>query len=465
MVKERRAEPILGFNINFLNFQEALYGAEGVHPDVIRHLRQLPGMTYRYPGGLVANAFDWEAAIGETKTRRDQLILERLPAAPVRFGPEEYLRFCHAVGGRAFYVLNLVGWTARQPAPEMDTATLAASNARLAAWRVEREKDTSFRVYQLGNELDRAKYEWPHSKYLERCRATMDAVRKVEPQARFIAFLRDFNWRYRSRTGVSRADDFAHDVFRGLPLLDDYSVNVYYDAAQEGRKTGIPHRLAMIRQLAAQVRSLTGGRAGLWITEHARQLPDGQGSGSIVDTSGIEGAVSAADFILAVAPLPELQGILWHALGIGKWSLFVKSGDAVAPTPVYWAMRLLHAVSQGAVLDCRLESSNLSAYEGGYDCRAQAFREIDGAIRVAMVNRHAAPMQGRLQYPPWAQLQAVASMSFVCDAAANEDERMSMKVNFNEGTPDDLVQFGRQGELDITIPPRSVCTIKLSLRR
>ncbi|HRI92125.1 MAG TPA: hypothetical protein PLS93_10825 [Accumulibacter sp.] len=464
ILRKQLPEPFLGFNINFLNFQEAFFGPDSVHPEVISHLRMLPGCTYRYPGGLVANTFDWEGAVGSMSTRRQQLNLERMPPAPVRFGPAEYLQFCESVHGRAFYVLNLVGWNAQRRSTEMPTANVTASNRRLAEWRRTHEANAQFRYYQLGNELDRSDYEWPHSKYIERCRASMDAILTVDPQARFIAFLRDFNWRYRGRAGVSRAEDFARDVLRGLPDLDGYSLNVYYDSPREDRTTDIPHRLRAIKQTVEAVRSLTSGRAGLWITEHARQLPKDQRAGSMLDTSGIDGAISSADFILSMASLPELKGMFWHAVGSGKWSLFSVEGSAVTPTPVYWAMRMLHSVSQGEILDSITESSNRSAYAGGYDCRALAFGDAGrDTLRVALINRHSSSMQARLLFRPWAQRSAVVSMSYVSDTAQSQRARARMEVELVAGTPDTRVRLGPEGDLISTIPPRSVCIIKLAL--
>lgn len=463
VVRGEQTEPFLGFNINFLNFQEAFYGPDGVQSDVIGYLRELPGCTYRYPGGLVANTFDWEGAVGAVETRRKQITLERMPPAAVRFGPAEYLQFLKSVHGKTFHVLNLVGWSANRLFKEMETTTIAASNSRLAAWRVMHEEPLHFRYYQLGNELDRSEYEWPHSKYIERCRASIDAILAVDPQARFVAFLREFNWRYRGRPGVSRAEDFVRDVIHGLPEVHDYSLNVYYDSPRKDRNTDIPHRLRMIQQTVDVVRSLTNGRAGLWITEHAKQLPENQRAGSILDTSGIEGAISAVDFVLSMVSLQEIRGIFWHAVGTGKWSLFLKDNLGVSPTPVYWAMRLLYGVSQWEVLESRAQSSNRSGYAGGYDCRALAFR--DGyKIRILLVNRHATTLQAHVTLREWAQRIVIVSMSYVRDDAKDDYAKARMKVDINNGTPEVQIRLGPAGDLYGNIPGRSVCVINVTLR-
>ena len=49
------------------------------------------------------------------------------------------------------------------------------------------------RYYELGNELDRSEYQWSHEKYIERARGTIEAIGEVDQDARFVAFLREFD--------------------------------------------------------------------------------------------------------------------------------------------------------------------------------------------------------------------------------------------------------------------------------
>ena len=99
--------------------------------------------------------------------------------------------------------------------------------------------DDSPRNYQLGNELDRAEYQWPVEKYVERSQLTMNAISEVDPDARFVAFLRDFDWTYKGTQrlrGKSKFTDLIPEVLQGLPAVNDFSLHFYYDDPDNKQK-------------------------------------------------------------------------------------------------------------------------------------------------------------------------------------------------------------------------------------
>jgi len=362
------------------------------------------------------------------------------------------------VKGRPWFVLNLVGWgsTDRQ---ELDVQQVAQSNQRLASFRKQKDSSAPPRYYQLGNELDRSEYQWPPEKYIERSRASVEAIRKVDPEARFVPFLRDFDWRYRGRPGVSLADDFSRQVMQALPM-DDYSLNTYYDSPREGRRTDIPNRVGMIRKVIDNVNSVTGRKPGLWITEHARQLPEDRKSGGVVDTSGIDGAISSADFIMALAPIPEVRGLFWHALGGGKWSLFTSSGVHQEPTPVYWMLRLLRENFEGRVMEVSTKSSNVSGYEGGYDTRTLALKSADGkTLTLWAVNRSSADMPLSVAHRPYAGKSVSISLAYTKAATAVQIGQW-FQIEKNLSPTSAVVKLGAEGEWVGSLPPRSISVLR-----
>ena len=56
-----------------------------------------------------------------------------------------------------------------------------------------RKKEVRLLRWELGNELDRAHDMWPSSKYLDHARSILGAVRSVEPDARFVGMMADYD--------------------------------------------------------------------------------------------------------------------------------------------------------------------------------------------------------------------------------------------------------------------------------
>jgi hypothetical protein len=322
---------------------------------------------------------------------------------PVSFGPDEYLSFVDEVAGLPWYTLNLVGWSQTEMVNELPSETLAASNQRLARYlRAKHGTSPATRYYQLGNELDRSVYEWPPEKYIQRARDSIQAIQKVDPDARFVAFLRDFNWSYKSRFGRNTYQDFMREVLTELPMVDDYSFQYYYDDPVGGRGnvSAIPVRLAMFKKAIQYATDVRGGKSPrVWITEHARSRhPEKKGVTAYKFTSGLGGAISAADFWTSIAQIPAIQGAFLH-IG-GQWSLFENTDKGLEPLPIYWALRVLKEAQLPIVLRTQNSSPNLSGYKGGYDMRAVAFTD-EGRQEYGlwMINRAPQSIQVTVQLP------------------------------------------------------------------
>lgn len=460
VVRGRLPGGFIGFNMNHYNFQNQFWDrtVNQVDSRLIEYLTPFGGAFYRYPGGLVANTFDWEGATGPIAQRPARRSVKWSKAEPLLFGPAEYIEFVRKVGGRDWYVLNLVGWDAELMNREMDSRALAESNGRLAGMRVK--TSAAPRYYQLGNELDRADYQWPTGKYVKRSLDSVEAIRAVDPDARFVAFLRDFDWRYRGRPGVSRAKDFARDVLGALPMVHDFSLQIYYDApSEEGRKSDIAWRLRMVREIIDEARTIRSGTVpNVWITEHARALPRDRGKSDPEFASGLDGAISSADFIIGITQIPEIQGAFWHALGGGKWNVIEKhpSGN-IQTTPVYWMLRLLRENMDGHVLRTATTDGNISGYEGGYDVRAVALYQPDKRILTLwLVNRADAIQKASLNFAAFAGRKCQSQVSYLNEKTLRDPGPRPLRQAVN------TIFFNDRGSAEITLPGRSVAVVRIS---
>lgn len=474
-VRRQLPDTLFGFNIQHFNFQKDLWqtAASRADPEVVAALSVFKGAMYRYPGGLVANRFAWKLAMGPAASRPSQRAVKAAESGPVLFGPAEYLEFVRQVGGMPFYVLNLVGWDERDMHNELPAATINASNAELAAFIRDRLADRGVpRYYQLGNELDRADFQWPPDKYIERAKGTMEAIRAVDPEAHFVAFLRDFNWRYRNdpREGtVSSYEDFIREVLQGLPGVSDFSFQFYYDdPGLDQRLKLIPVRLKQFRRaidVAREAGHLEEPR--VWITEHARgiNLAEGQSMQRAYVTSNLAAAISTGDFLIALAQIPEVQGAALHGLNAGPWQVFdatIEYKD-LRPRPVYWGMRVLHAVDLPVVLRTRTASPNTSGYAGGYDTRTVALAS-EGGDRIGLwaVNRADRPAELRLAVNAWKNRQIAVRHYFLSGQPGvdPDDPRIELTVELD---PEPRAgKFSPSGDLRLELPASSVSSFLIT---
>jgi hypothetical protein len=474
-VRRQLPDTLFGFNIQHFNFQKDLWrkAESRADPKVVADLSIFEGAMYRYPGGLVANRFAWKLATGPAASRPSQRAVRAADSGPVLFGPQEYLEFVRQVGGMPFYVLNLVGWDQRALDNELPAPQINASNAELAAFIRDRLAPRGVpRYYQLGNELDRADFQWPHAKYIERAKGTMEAMRRVDPEARFVAFLRDFNWHYRNdpRAGtVSSYEDFIRDVMRDLPGISDFSFQFYYDdpGIDQPLKL-IPTRLKQFRR-AIEIAKEAGHveQPRVWVTEHARgiNLAAGNSMQRAYLTSNLAAAISTGDFLIALAQIPEVQGAALHGLNAGPWQVFdatIEHRD-LRPRPVYWGMRVLHAVDLPVVLPTRTASPNASGYAGGYDTRTVALTSERGdRIGLWAVNRASRPAELRLAFDAWKSRRVAVRHYYLGGQEGVDPDNPRIATTVELDPEPQAGAFSPTGDLRLDLPPSSVSSFLIT---
>ena len=233
-------------------------------------------------------------------------------------------------------------------------------------------------------------------------------MKDTDPEARYIAFLREFNWRYRDKIrGVSKSTEFIQDVLRGLPMVDDFSLHFYYDG--ETRPGGKFMHIQDVVNRINRVLSVAAGVRGekplhVWVTEHSRRLTVNSENEQKAKsyTSNLQAALSTADFLTAMTQIPQVKATALQALnGVGRqvFDASVQHAD-LRPRPVYWAMRILNYGRRGAVLSTETQSPHTSGYPGGYDVRAAALSNQSAELTVWVVNRALTPMASDIVYRP-----------------------------------------------------------------
>ena len=473
VVRESLPSSFFGININYRRLQEQLWDSDrkALKPQILKHLSTLSGIWYRYPGGIVGNGFNWKESLGNFSQRAYQKTPYSGKPSKVYFGLDEYLDFLQQVNGHRFYVLNLVGLDAMDPMREADTASISEANAELAKYLL---LNTNFgndpNYYQLGNELDRSKYEWSAEKYIARSIATIDAITKEEENAKFVAFLRDFKWKYKKDKSRSEShpSDFLKEVLNGLPMVQDYSLHHYYDGKRKDNKSrNIPFWLRLMERSIETYEETRASSPNVWITEHARQKSsDKPGSdGTRFYSSNLGATISTADYLIAIAQIPEVKGSFWHGLNAGPWQLFDFSArhSDLSPRPIFWAIRLLTATSSGEVYRTDVLSPNHSGYSGGYDTRAVAFGLENGSgVSVWIVNRSRKTSQSELVFKPLANKTLTLCHYYIAGSEGEDPDNIDLEPILKVSPYPLEVNVSKNGSVTLDLPPSSVSAFTIS---
>jgi len=369
--------------------------------------------------------------------------------------------------------LNLVGWDEQDMFNELPAKLLDSSNAELATLLKKRMEATGQpRYYELGNELDRSEYQWSHEKYIERARGSIEAIRKVDRDARFVAFLREFDWRYRGdeRKGeVSSYQKFITDVLTALPSVQAFSMHFYYDQPGESRQaTQLPWRIKQFRRAIDVARSARGGQAPeVWITEHARgvnqQVSKPMQQAAL--TSNLSAALSTADFLTALAQVPEVRGAAWHALNGNAWQLFdasIRYND-LRPRPVYWGLRILRALDLPVVLATVTRSPNASGSAGGYDVRTAGFASQDQSrLGLWAVNRASKATELELNVAAWKNRSVEVRHFYLSGESGVDADDPDVEIEMQLSPAVTSASFSATGALKLRLPPSSVSSFLIS---
>lgn len=380
-------QTLFGFDLPWYDAQIAYLRDGRLRPELLDWLNPFKGALYRYPAG--SNRFDWRRAVGPVQQRRP-VAENYVPGgqAVVQLGPEEFLQAMAALDGRPLWMLNLKGTGGET----FDAPTLLRENLEYAQWIQQQSahlcgnaRSCQQPLYELGNELDWAGEDWSAARYVERSAPLLKALRQAQPRSRLIVMGQTAPWDPRSQSAARSG--FDAEVAAALAKSSDgVSIHPYYDGHSVKVMGEFVDRLAATyrRQQPAQQ---------VYVTEHGRwpaQPAFGRWEDNWYQASGSGGAVSAADFVLAMLPRHSVGGAVWHALGAqGPWQLirWNRREDRLYPSPVYWSLRVLReAWLEDAVL-VQPSQTQGPGYVGGYALRLAAMRGAGGQLSLLGVNR------------------------------------------------------------------------------
>ena len=459
---------LFGFNINYRQFQRQLWDLENqrVKDGIIEALKPFNGALYRYPGGLVANTFHWPQAIGNIEERTGQKTFFDKKPKKASFGIDEYLKFTQDVGGHPWYVLNIVSTGLADPMKEASVDEVAEHNFELAQYLNEHVDQKNFPLHlQLGNEVDRSKYRWIPSKYVERVSPTIEKIWESYPDMKFVAFLRDFRLRNKNKdSGFDEPEVFMQEVVNDLPMINDYSLHHYYDSRRtDGKSRTIPFWMKLLTRSVNTFKQQKGQTPNVWVTEHGRQSDSNKAGKDDTRraTSNLAGAISTADYLIALALIPEVKGAVLHGLNAGPWQLFDFSAqhEDLRPRPLYYGLRVLKQMNLDVGLKTLTKSPNLSGYKGGYDVRGAAFKNSNSnSLAIQVVNRYSDVHDLKINYQAFSGEQVEVMHYMLSTETDTDPEGEDIPFNIQLDPEKQVMKFATNGVLEVKLPPSSVST-------
>jgi len=454
---------LYSFNMHYIGFEKEAWDKtrQQPKPAIANQLATMPGSFYRYPEGLMSNHFSWENSVLPLPIRQQKRKSGGGMAQYPFFGLGEYLGMVKNLGGMSWFAVNLVGGGTYKSPIEYPSSTIAASNKQLALYMKNSTPNATVRYYQLGNELDRTWYEWPHSKYVSRARDTINAMLSVDPNARFVAFMREFNWTYKhNQVGTtSTADALFRDVLRGLPMVNDFSLHFYYDGklSPTSKFITIPDVMSKIQKALGHARDARpGDNFNVWVTEHSKRVY--LSGGTPEPTNALDTGLSMGDFLIGVTQMPEVKGAGAQALQGNPRHLF-HTPDLMA-TPAFAALRVLKAQPFPRVVASQTFSPNSSGYPGGYDVRAVGFTDATNSkLAVSAVNRATKFQTLQIQFAPFKDKAVGMKHYYVAGKAGVNPMHIERDYTFQVTPGTTTVRFSSTGTITLTLPPASVSTI------
>ncbi|MCL6538740.1 MAG: hypothetical protein K6T28_09190 [Acidothermus sp.] len=223
-----------------------LADADGFRTDVLALLRGLRVSVLRWPGGNFASNYHWMDGIGPKENRPRRLELAWGGEESNRFGTDEFLAYCAALGAEPYICLNMGTGTLQEALQWVEYC----NGAGRTSW-VERRRANGHaepyrvRYWGLGNEMYG---EWQigalsAEEYVSKARRWAAAIKKVDPDVVLVSC---------GLNGWSEWDRIVIDAL--APLVDLHSIHLYTGASDYWTNVLQPHQAERaIRHCAALI--------------------------------------------------------------------------------------------------------------------------------------------------------------------------------------------------------------------
>lgn len=332
----------IGWNTNPYNLQYWDPATKKIDPQITSWMPNSTMQYYRYPGGTVANFFDWKQSVGSLRgVFKNGYGVLYTP----QVGLDEAARFAETEGQALLWVVrpdmnpgdaaDLVRYLNQEIGADPDTtpmARLRSDNGHPAPYRVK--------FFELGNETDWTTPDWAipwtTEQYVVKCRELINAMSSADPTIRFIVHAKtgaeqDANWRDWHNTVLSQLAETHAAWIAGVSMHSYYTLG-----SSTNRASSVDVDASYVNTLATDAKARIPS-AKVWVTETAR-WSDVQD----LKATNCEGAALVCRFLLLCARNGAIASTMLHEFGRypngSRWPAFETPQN---PRPVLNALRML----------------------------------------------------------------------------------------------------------------------------
>jgi alpha-L-arabinofuranosidase len=291
----------------------------GIRKDVIEAVRALRPPVLRYPGGNFASAYHWTDGIGPVDQRPRRMELAWHGIEPNRFGTDEFMAFCEAVGAEPYLCLNLGTGTMDEAQAWVEYCN-GTADTEWTRRRAENGHPEPYGVkyWGLGNEMygDWQVGQLSADDYVKRARQVAKVVRLTDPGIELVA------------CGESGVSDWDATVIEGLaPVVQWHSIHLYTGDEDYWTNVLAPHQTERALRVTGALIEKARHNQGVQHPIHVAYDEWNVWYKDMDGTKGLEERYSLAD---ALAIATYLHAFVRHA-DIVKMANLAQLVNVIAP--------------------------------------------------------------------------------------------------------------------------------------
>ncbi len=338
-----------------------LSDARGFRTDVMAEVAGLQMPILRWPGGNFVSGYHWTDGIGPKDERPRRIELAWRQEESNRFGTDEFIEYCRAIGAEPYICVNMGTGTVEEAQNWVEYCN-GTGNTYWANQRRANGHDEPFNVsyWGLGNEMygrwQIGATEDPHD-YVKRAREFAKVMRWIDPSIELVS------------CGQNGWQDWNGVVIAGLAEYIRYhSIHIYTGNSEFAENVLEPHMAEYaIEACAAEIQRvrvqndikheirIAFDEWNVWYRAHSETMLEERYnlSDALAIATYLNGFVRNAD-TLAIANLAQMVNVI---------APIVTSPDGLFLQTIYHPLALAAASLQGMALDAWYDGPRIAPPE------------------------------------------------------------------------------------------------------
>jgi len=306
----------------------------GFRQDVIKAVKKIKCPLLRWPGGNFASTYHWEDGVGPIDNRPQLLNYVWGGLESNRFGTDEFIDYCRAVGAKPYITLNLGTGTLDEAIHWLEYCNLDTPT-KYANMRKEFGHQEPYRAkyWGIGNETY-GEWQVGHcdaSEYAEKLRQYAQSMKAVAPSIQIIAVgADDPEWDGVVLERVGKMIDFISiHQYVGSERYYETVASAYY----------IEQRLRLLESLIKNAGldhvKIALDEWNVWYrTDPAKEMSE-TGMALLEEPYALKGALFAAGFLLVLHRMCDTVQMANLAQMVNVLGMIKTNPEAVVLTPSY----------------------------------------------------------------------------------------------------------------------------------